>query len=518
MPMAKDYDSDVEIKEGSAVLRHGGKWTSDTEVKLPKEEWPGMNNAEKIDYILNKVIQEGNYTDIDVRFTMPDGQWHSFKFSAKEIDNKFFTQGFAIDGSSFLGGNDINKSDIKVKPALSSTGETIFNNHFIDKKDPITAQEQKELILIGNIYDGDNRWEKDPRYITDKALDALASVGGTTAYIGPEPENFIERGKGQEKVKTHEQVVGHRAGKLINKKSGYAAIEPKSQLTQHIRSINHCLELLGIPVERGSHEVAANQIEVNFEYANIKQIGDRIQKFIWAVEMVADKLGDTASFEPKPFLDDNGNGMHLHFSIFDQRENLFAGSWYAGLSDTAKYAMGGILKHAEVLAAFTNPHEQSYDRLKPGFEAPRDVTYAAANRSAAIRIPKPTDSSDPRQMRFENRFPDPAANIYLATSALVMAAIDGIKNKVDPGKAAEYDLHSRDGLERKKQEGIRELPASLEEAHAALADSEKSKFLTLNNVFTQSSIDAQLTVLSDRIDKRNQKISKDKKGKSCIIA
>lgn len=496
-----DYDSDVEITNNGkkADFRHGGKWTGDAVVNLPKDKWPLMNNGKKIKYLLQHVIPQGKYTDIDVRFTMPDGQWHSFKFSAKEVNKSFFQQGFAVDGSSFLGGNDISNSDIKVIPALSSTGETIFKNHFIPAIDPVTGAAQNELIIIGNIYDGDNRWEKDPRFITDKALQALAKIGATTAFIGPEPENFIEKGRGQERIKTHEQAVDYRSGRLIPKKSGYAAIEPTSQLTQHLRSINHCLSLLGIPVERGSHEVAANQIEVNFEYANIKQIGDRIQKFMWAVYMVADKLGDTASFEPKPFADDNGNGMHLHFSIFKNKDNLFAGTWYAGLSDTAKYAIGGILKHAAVISAFTNPHEQSFERLKPGFEAPRDITYAAANRSAAIRIPRPTDATDPKQMRFENRYPDPAANIYLATSALVMAAINGITDEIEPGEPCDYDLHSEAGIARKKQQGVKELPSSLEETHAALACSENNAFLKVDDVFTQAIIDAQLTVLQHRM-------------------
>ncbi|MFP4452441.1 MAG: type I glutamate--ammonia ligase, partial [Desulfobacterales bacterium] len=373
---------------------------------------------------------------VDIRFMDFPGIWQHFTVPVSEMDEDSFEDGYGFDGSSIRGWQPINASDMLVVP------------------DPATAKidpfyEEKTLVLIGNIVDPVTReaYSRDPRHVAQKAENYLRQSGiGDTAFIGPEAEFFIfddvrfdsQRNKAFYMVDSVEGVwnTGRDEGPNLaykpRHKEGYFPVPPMDK-GQDIRTeMMLTLEDLGIDVECQHHEVAtAGQAEIDMRFKPLLEMGDQLVWFKYVLKNVGHRHNKTVTFMPKPLFEDNGTGMHTHVSIWRDGNPLFAGDKYAGLSQEALYAVGGILKHCKALCAFTNPTTNSYKRLVPGFEAPVNLAYSSRNRSAAVRIPM--YSASPKAKRIEFRTPDPSCNGYLAFSAILMAVIDGIENKIDPG-------------------------------------------------------------------------------------
>ena len=355
-------------------------------------------------------------------------------------------------------------------------------------------------------------YERDPRSVARRAEEYLKSTGiGDTAFFGPEPEFFVF-----DDIKWHADMSG--AGYTINSeeaawssghtfdegnighrpgiKGGYFPVPPVDSLHDIRAAMCTAMEQMGLPIEVHHHEVGtAGQCEIGVKFNTLIQKADEVQILKYCVHNVAHAYGKTATFMPKPLVGDNGSGMHVHQSIAKNGENVFAGDGYSGLSDTALYYIGGIIKHARALNAFANASTNSYKRLVPGFEAPVMLAYSARNRSASIRIPY---EPSPRGKRVEIRFPDPAANPYLAFAAMLMAGIDGIENKLHPGDAADkdlYDLPPEEGL------AIPTVASSFEQALAAL--DEDRAFLTAGGVFTDDTIDAFIELKSEEVERLN---------------
>jgi glutamine synthetase len=398
-----------------------------------------------------------------------------------------FEKGLGFDGSSIRGWQVINESDMLVKPVP----ETAF-------VDPFFAD--RTLVLICNICDpitGED-YTRDPRNIARKAEAYLKSTGlADIAYIGPEAEFFIfddvrfdqNAHEGYYHIDSNEgqwnsgRIENPNSGYKIRYKEGYFPVPPMDTL-QDIRSeMMLTLERIGIPIEAQHHEVATGgQCEIDMRFAPLVPMADALLKFKYVVKNVARKYNKTATFMPKPLYGDNGSGMHVHISLWKEGQNLFAGEGYAGMSETAMYAIGGILKHAPALLALTSPTTNSYKRLVPGYEAPVNLAYSRRNRSAAVRIPM--YSTSPKAKRLEFRCPDPSCNPYLAFSAILMAALDGILNKVNPGEPLDKDIYDLPPEELAK---VPQTPGSLREALMALK--KDHAFLLKNDVFTQDVIE-----------------------------
>ncbi len=442
--------------------------------------------------ILSLIEQEG-IQYVDLRFSDPFGQWQHMTLPAYEISAESFEAGIGFDGSSIRGWQSIHESDMIVKPDPN----TAFVDPFI---------EPKTLVMICDIYDPvtGERYGRDTRYIAQKAEQYLKQTGiGDTAYFGPEAEFFIldsvEFGNAEHysfwRVDSEEGWWNREitsSGYKIPHKRGYFPAPPLDKLTSIRNEMTTILSEIGITVEVHHHEVAtAGQAEIDIRYDSLVNQADKLFVYKYVVRNVAAKHGKYATFMAKILPNDNGSGMHTHFSIWKGGEPLFAGSGYAGLSETALYAIGGILKHARALVALTNPTINSYHRLVPGFEAPVRLAYSARNRSAAIRIPMYFQS--PKAKRIEIRFPDATSNPYLAFSAILMAALDGIENKIDPGEPFDKDIYS---LPPEELEGIPQLPGSLEEA---INELEKDyEFLLKGGVFTEEFL--QLWIESKRAE------------------
>lgn len=431
---------------------------------------------------------------IDYRFMDFPGLWQHFSVPARELEEDTFTQGLGFDGSSIRGWQAINESDMLVKPVADTA--------FID---PFLAH--KTLVLICDICDpitGED-YTRDPRHIARKAENYLNSSGvGDTAYFGPEAEFFIFEDarfdQNEHEGYYHLDSIEGRwnSGREENlDESGYSrnlAYKPRykegyfpcppTDKHQDIRSdMMLTMESIGLNIECQHHEVATGgQGEIDMRFAPLVEMGDALLKYKYCIKNVATKYGKTVTFMPKPLFNDNGTGMHTHLSIWKGGENLFAGDGYAGMSETAMHAIGGILKHAPALLAFTNPTTNSYKRLVPGFEAPVNLAYSRRNRSAAVRIPMYSNS--PKAKRLEFRCPDPSCNPYLAMSALLMAALDGILNKVDPGEPLDKDIYDLPPEEAAK---VATTPGSLREALQALESDHE--FLLKGDVFTQDVIE-----------------------------
>ncbi len=444
--------------------------------------------------VLSLIEQEG-VQYVDLRFSDPFGQWQHMTIPAEEISADTFEEGIGFDGSSIRGWQTINESDMLAKPDPN----TAFIDPFI---------EPKTLVMICDIYDPvtGERYGRDSRYIAQKAEQYLKQAGiGDTAYFGPEAEFYIldsvEFGTSSNysfwRVDSEEGWWNREltsAGYKVPYKRGYFPVAPLDK-TQDIRNeMVTTLRQLGITVEVHHHEVGtAGQAEIDIRYDSLVSQADKLFIYKYVVRNVAAKHGKYATFMAKILPNDNGSGMHTHFSIWKGDEPLFAGSGYAGLSETALYAIGGILKHARAIVALTNPTVNSYHRLVPGFEAPVRLAYSARNRSAAIRIPMYSQS--PKAKRLEVRFPDATSNPYLAFSALLMAAIDGIENKIDPGEPFDKDIYS---LPPEELEGIPQLPGSLEEA---IKELEKDyEFLLKGGVFTEEFLQLWIETKRDEID------------------
>ncbi len=424
---------------------------------------------------------------VDLRFVDIFGKWHHFSIPVAELSEAVFEDGFGFDGSSLRAWQPIHMSDLLAMP---DPGSAVM--------DPFLAT--PTLAFTCNIVEPITRenYSKDPRNIARKAETYLKSTGiADTAYFGPEPEffifdsirynhqpnhsfYFIESSEGQWTTGENEEPnLGYKIGLM----EGYQPLPPSDSL-QDIRSeMMLIMEKCGIAVERQHHEVATGgQAEINFKFSTLVRAADMVQQFKYIVKNTARKHGKTVTFMPKPILGDNGSGMHTHVSLWKGGEPLFAGDGYAGLSDLAMYAIGGILHHASALLAFTNPTTNSYKRLAPGHEAPINLAYSSRNRSAAIRIPM--YSHNPKATRIEFRTPDPSCNAYLAFAAITMAVIDGIQNKLDPGKPLDKDIYDLPPEELAK---VPATPESLARSIDALE--ENHEFLLKGDVFTQDVIE-----------------------------
>ncbi|RLJ70210.1 glutamine synthetase [Hydrogenivirga caldilitoris] len=445
--------------------------------------------------VLSLIEQEG-VQYVDLRFSDPFGQWQHLTVPAYEISEDTFESGRGFDGSSIRGWRTINESDMIAKPDPN----TAFIDPFI---------EPKTLVMICDIYDPitGERYGRDTRYVAQKAEQYLKQTGiGDAAYFGPEAEFFIfdsvEFGTGPNysfwRIDSEEGWWNREftsTGYKIPFKRGYFPVPPLDKTMDIRNEMVTILSELGVTVELHHHEVAtAGQAEIDIRYDSLVSQSDKLFLYKYVVRNVAAKHGKYATFMAKVLPNDNGSGMHTHFSIWKGDEPLFAGSGYAGLSETALYAIGGILKHARAIVALTNPTVNSYHRLVPGFEAPVRLAYSARNRSAAIRIPMYSQS--PKAKRIEVRFPDATSNPYLAFSAILMAAIDGIENKIDPGEPFDKDIYS---LPPEELEGIPQLPGSLEEA---INELEKDyEFLLKGGVFTEELLQLWIEAKRAEVDR-----------------
>lgn len=436
---------------------------------------------------------------VDFRFMDFIGTWQHFSTPIRELTEDVFKEGLGFDASSIRGWAHIHESDMLVVPDTES--------YFIDPffKDPT-------LVVVCNIQDPITRadYSRDPRNIARKAEKYLASTGiGDTCYVGPEAEFFVFDSVN---IKSSINAVGYEIdseeghwtsgkagtdskpnlGHRIRPKEGYFPVPPIDTQQDLRNEMMLTMEACGLKIERQHHEVAtAGQAEIDFVFDKLVRTADMMMTYKYIVKNVAKKHGKVATFMPKPLFGDNGSGMHTHMSIWKEGKNTFYGNGYANLSDSALYAMGGILKHAKALTAITNPTTNSYKRLTPGYEAPINLAYSARNRSACLRIPM--FSQNPKAKRFEFRCPDPSCNPYLAFSAILMAAIDGIQNKIDPGKPLDKDIYDLPPEELAK---VPNTPGSLDEA---LDNLEKDhEFLLKGEVFTKD-------VISTWIDYKRKK-------------
>ena len=434
-----------------------------------------------------KMAKENDVKLVDLRFMDFPGLWQHFSVPVSELDEGSFEDGFGFDGSSIRGWQPINASDMLVIPDAATA-----------KMDPFYRD--STLVLICNIVDPVTResYTRDPRYIAQKAEAYLKSTGlGDTAYIGPEAEFFIfdeirfesNRNSAFYEVDSIEGTWNTGRDECPNlgykprHKEGYFPVPPMDKFQDLRSEMLLTLESLGIAIEAQHHEVAtAGQAEIDMRFQPLLTMSDQLMWFKYVLKNVAYRHGHTVTFMPKPLFEDNGTGMHTHVSIWKEGKPLFAGDKYAGVSQEALYAIGGILKHCKALCAFTNPTTNSYKRLVPGFEAPVNLAYSSRNRSAAVRIPM--YSASPKAKRIEFRTPDPSCNGYLAFSAILMAALDGIQNKVDPGDPLDKNIYD---LPPEELAEVESAPGSLDEALAALeADQE---FLLKGDVFTKDAID-----------------------------
>lgn len=424
---------------------------------------------------------------IDFKFVDFPGLWQHISVPLHALDEASFEDGFGFDGSSLRGWKAINDSDMLIMPDP--------NTAILDPFTKIPT-----LSLICDISDPITKvpYSRDPRYVAKKADAYLKSTGiGDTAYFGPEAEFFIFENirfdQTQNQAFYHiDSVEGQwNSGKDENPnlgykpryKEGYFPVPPMDAHNDLRAEMLVMLEKLGIQCEAHHHEVAtAGQSEIDLKFKPIVEMGDTLLLFKYVIKNVAKIHNKTATFMPKPLFEDNGSGMHVHVSIWKNNKPLFAGDKYGGLSETALHALGGILKHAPALCAFTNPTTNSYRRLVPGFEAPVNLAYSSRNRSAAVRIPM--YSSAPKSKRIEFRTPDPSCNGYLAFSAILMAAIDGILQKIDPGAPIDKNIY---GLSPEELKNVPKVPETLDEALEALRNDHD--FLLKGDVFTQDVID-----------------------------
>ncbi len=439
---------------------------------------------------VTKMLKDNDIRFVDLRFTDTLGKEQHVSLPSAQIDAGFFKEGKMFDGSSISGWKGINESDMILMP---DTATAVV--------DPFC--EEPTLNLRCDIVEPDTMkgYERDPRSIANRAEAYLKSTKiADTAYFGPENEFFIlddvrwgadlagsfVKIDSEEACWNTEKVYGDgNMGHRPTVKGGYFPVPPVDSL-QDIRSAM-CLALddMGLVTEVHHHEVAtAGQCEIGVGFNTLVKKADEVQILKYVVQNVAHAYGKTATFMPKPIVGDNGNGMHVHSSLAKAGKNLFAGKRYGGLSDLALYYIGGIIKHARAINAFANASTNSYKRLVPGFEAPVMLAYSARNRSASIRIPY---VMNPKARRIEVRFPDSTANPYLAFSAIMMAGLDGIKNKINPGDAMDKDLYD---LSPEEAADIPTVASSLEQALEAL-DTNRG-FLTAGDVFSTDMLDAYI--------------------------
>ena len=430
--------------------------------------------------------KENNVQMVDYKFLDFVGIWQHFTTPVSEFEEEVFEEGLGFDGSSIRGWQPIHNSDMSIVPDPS----TAMIDPFV---------EMTTLSLICNIYDPITKegYSRDPRFIAQKAEAYLKSTGiGDTANIGPEPEFFVFEdvryasscNQSFYSVDSTEGIWNTGREEYPNlgykprHKEGYFPCAPTDSLVDLRNEMVQVLQSVGMRIEASHHEVATGgQCEIDMRFDSLVSMGDTLQWFKYIIKNVAVRNGKTVTFMPKPLFDDNGSGMHVHVSIWKDGVNTFAGDGYSGLSKNALYFIGGIIKHAKALCAFTNPSTNSYKRLVPGFEAPVNLAYSGRNRSAALRIPT---TSNPKSKRVEYRTPDPSSNGYLCFSAVLMAGLDGIENKIDPGEPLDKDLYA---LPPEEMAHIPCVAGTLDEALKALqADHE---FLLKGDVFTEDVIE-----------------------------
>jgi len=447
------------------------------------------------------LISKNDVRWVDLRFTDTKGKEQHVSIPASTVDEDFFEGGKMFDGSSIAGWKGINESDMILMPDDS----TAILDPFTDDPTVIVRCD----IVEPSTMQG---YDRDPRSIAKRAEAYLSSTGlGDTAFFGPEPEFFIfddvkwkadmsgasyainsEEAAWSSNLDYEDGNTGHRPGV----KGGYFPVPPVDSLHDIRAAMCSAMEQMGLDAEVHHHQVGtAGQCEIGVKFNTLVAKADEVQILKYCVLNVAHAYGKTATFMPKPLVGDNGSGMHVHQSIASGGDNTFAGDGYAGLSDTALYYIGGIIKHARALNAFTNASTNSYKRLVPGFEAPVMLAYSARNRSASIRIPY---EPSPKGKRIEVRFPDPTANPYLAFAAMLMAGLDGIQNKIHPGDSADKDLYD---LPAEEAANIPTVSSSLEMALDAL-DADRA-FLTAGGVFSDDMIDAYIELKRADVERLN---------------
>jgi len=448
--------------------------------------------------VLMDAIKKNEASFVDLRFTDIRGKEQHITLPSSAIDEDFIENGKMIDGSSFKGWQKIHQSDLALLPDLDS----VFLDPFY---------QDKTVFVRCNVVDPQTMsgYERCPRSIAQRAEEYLRSTGiADDVFFGPEPEFFLfddvrwETGisgsfyqidSDEAKWNSGKVIEGGNIGHRPSIKGGYFPVPPVDSSHDIRSAICLTLESLGFIIEAHHHEVAtAGQCEIATKYNTLKTKADEMQTLKYVIHNVAHNYGKTATFMPKPLVGDNGNGMHCHQSLMKNGENIFSGDQYAGLSESALYYIGGIIKHARTLNAFTNPSTNSYRRLVPGFEAPVLLAYSARNRSASIRIPH---INNPKARRIEVRFPDPTANPYLAFSAMMMAGLDGIQNKIHPGDSIDKDLYD---LPPEALVDVPTVSASLEEAVESLKQDQD--FLLQGDVFTRE-------LLNSYIELKEQEIS-----------
>ncbi|MGH7805377.1 MAG: type I glutamate--ammonia ligase [Candidatus Binatia bacterium] len=434
-----------------------------------------------------KFAKENKAVCVDFKFMDFLGTWQHFTTPMSEFDEAVFEDGSGFDGSSIRGWQPINASDMLIVPDPATA-----------VMDPFTKD--STLSVIGNVVDPITKEEysRDPRAIARKAEAYLKTTGvGDVAYFGPEPEFFIfddirydqNQHEGYYHLDSSEarwntgRSENPNLGFKVRYKEGYFPCPPADTQQDIRQEMVLTMEKVGIRVEKQHHEVAtAGQAEIDMRFSPLVKMADWLQWYKYIVKNVARKHGKTATFMPKPIFGDNGSGMHTHQSIWKGDKPLFAGDGYGGMSQLAMHYIGGILKHAPAIAAFSNPTTNSYRRLVPGFEAPVNLAYSSRNRSAAVRIPMYSPS--PKAKRIEVRFPDPLCNGYIMFSAMLMAGLDGIEKKLAPGNPHDKDINTLTPQELKDVPGM---PASLEEALNNLKNDHE--FLLKGDVFTEDVIE-----------------------------
>ncbi|MGH7886175.1 MAG: type I glutamate--ammonia ligase [Thermodesulfobacteriota bacterium] len=441
-----------------------------------------VNSTEVVKY-----IKDNNIEFVDFRFLDFIGTWQHFTVPAPEVEKSTFEEGLGFDGSSIRGWQSINASDMLLIPQ------------------PLTARidpfmEAPTLVVICNIEDPITRepYSRDPRNIAIKATEYLKSTKiADTAFFGPELEFFIfddirydqTANSGYYYIDSIEGIWNSGREEFPNLgfkpryKEGYFPTPPTDSMHDIRSEMVTLMQNMGIVIEAHHHEVATGgQAEIDMKFSPLIKMGDQMMWYKYIIRNVARKNGKTVTFMPKPLFNDNGSGMHIHQSLWKADKPLFAGKGYAGMSDMAMHYIGGILKHARAICAFSNPTTNSYRRLVPGFEAPVNLAYSARNRSASIRIPMYSPS--PKAKRLETRFPDPSCNGYLTFSAMLMAGLDGIQNKINPGDPLDKDIYA---LGPEELAEIPNVPGSLEEALKCLEDDHE--FLLKGDVFTEDVVE-----------------------------
>ena len=448
-----------------------------------------------------KLIKDNDVKWVDLRFTDSHGKEQHVTLPVGEIDDDFFQDGKMFDGSSIAGWKGINESDMILLPE----DETAVLDPFTD----VATLNLRCNIVEPTTMQG---YERDPRSVALRAEEYLKSTGiADSALFGPEPEFFVfdsvqwksdmsgsmyniysEEAAWVSADEFEKNNIGHRPGV----KGGYFPVPPVDSLHDLRGAMCSAMEQMGLEIEVHHHEVGtAGQCEIGVGANTLTKKADEVQILKYCVHNVAHAYGKTATFMPKPLIGDNGSGMHVHMSLAKDGKNLFAGDEYAGLSEEALFYIGGVIKHARALNAFTNGSTNSYKRLVPGFEAPVMLAYSARNRSASIRIPW---VSNPKARRIETRFPDPSANPYLCFAALMMAGLDGIKNKIHPGDAMDKDLYD---LPAEEAKDIPTVAHTLTMALDALeADHE---FLTQGDVFTKDMLEGYIELKRSEVERLN---------------